>query len=383
VDAGDFAVLNPGASGTWETTEYISQIMGGKLDYDAWTPGERELFLGMGNFLKVSEHMQADLVSANITDTSGKLLFKDHIVKQLGNIRVGITGATAKTVFQAAPTGANKGEGDFAFSDVFESLKPVVAKLDKETDVVVVLAHVGAGDARRIAEEVPGIDVIVVGHNPGYMYSPDRVGDVLLVRNGNRGQYAAKLTLTFDSKKEISDYKGVVEPLNEGVAVEPSLGSDIAKFQEQMAKLQAEEARKQHVQNTGGNKFVGDEICARCHSDVYTKWAQGPHARAFQTLATAHKEKDQSCIGCHVTGWEQPTGYQMMVFKTDAAGKPDTTDSVELRNVQCEACHGMGTLHGSPGMVTKVSKEACEKCHDAANDKDFNFEKAIAAGQHH
>jgi hypothetical protein len=67
----------------------------------------------------------------------------------------------------------------------------------------------------------------------------------------------------------------------------------------------------------------------------------------------------------------------------DSSGKPDTTDSVALRNVQCEACHGMGTLHGTPGMVTKVTQDACIKCHDAANDKDFNFQKAMAEGKFH
>ena len=378
-------MLNPGAAGTWESTEFLAKQMA-KIKYDVWTPGERELFVGMTNLLKLTEAIGAEIVSANITDKNGKLLFKDHVVKQMGNIKVGITGVTSKTVFQSAPSGENKGEQDFGFNDAFESLKPVVAKLQKETDAVVVLGHVGPGDARRIAEEVPGIDVIVVGHNPGYMYSPDRVGDVLLVRNGTRGQYAAKLTLTFDAKKEISDYKGVVEPLNEGVAVEPSLGSEIAKFQEQMTKLQAEEARKQALQSTnekGGNKYLGDEICARCHSDVYTKWAQGPHAHAFQTLVTAHKEKDRSCVGCHVTGFEEPSGYQMLVYGVDSSGKPDTTDSVELRNVQCEACHGMGTLHGTDGMVTKVNQDACVKCHDAANDKDFNFQKIMADKKFH
>lgn len=355
-----------------------------RLGYDAWTPGERELFVGKDKFMKIAEALKAPIVSANITDTAGKLLFKDRLVKQIGSVKVGITGVTSKTVFQTAAPGQNAGEGDFAFNDAFESLKPVVASLQKESDVIVVLAHVGPGDARRIAEEVPGIDVIVVGHNPGYMYNPDRVGDVLIVRNGNRGQYAAKLTLTFDSAKEISDYKGVVEPLNEGVAVEPTLGSEIAKFQEMLTKLQAEQARSQVLETTSGsNKYLGDEICARCHSDVYTKWAQGPHAHAFQTLVTARKQGDQSCIVCHVTGFNEPSGYQMMVYKDNGAGKTDTTDTVELRNVQCESCHGMGTLHGTAGMVTKVTAESCVKCHDAANDKDFDFQKAVAAGAHH
>ena len=56
---------------------------------------------------------------------------------------------------------------------------------------------------------------------------------------------------------------------------------------------------------------------------------------------------------------------------------------VDFKSVQCESCHGKGTLHGTEGMVTRVTKESCITCHDATNDPDFDFEKAMAAGMHH
>lgn len=359
--------------------------MHGKLKYDAWTPGERELFFGIDGMHKLAAAMAAEVVSANITDTTGKLVFKDRLIKTVGSVKVGITGVTAGTLFETVATSTNAGKGYFKFKDIYESLKPVVAELKKETSTVVVLAHVGPGDARRLAEEVPGVDVVVVGHNPGYLFNPDRVGETLIVRGGNRGQYAARLTLTYDAQKNITDYKGQVDPLGDGVTADATMSAEVSKFQEVQTRLQAEEARKKAVSgasNTGGDKYLGDEICARCHSDVYTKWSRSPHANAFQTLVNAGKEKDKACLACHVVGLGDPTGYQTIVYTDRADGKVDTTDSVNLRNVQCESCHGKGTQHGQSLYTTKITKESCVGCHDTANDKDFNFEQAIAAGIH-
>lgn len=383
VEAGDFAQSTDQFNG-WQVSEFAAR-MHGKLKYDAWTPGERELFYGVDGMNKLAAAMGGDVVSANITDTSGKLIFKDRLVKTLGTLKVGITGVTAGTLFETVATATNAGKGVYQFKDIYESLKPVVAELKKTTNTVVVLAHVGPGDARRLAEEVPGVDVVVVGHNPGYLFNPDRVGESLIIRGGNRGQYAARLTLTYDAKKTITDYKGQVDPLGDGVTADPTMGAEITKFQEEQTRLQAQHQREKALQSSnekGGDKYLGDEICARCHSDVYTKWSRSPHANAFQTLVNAGKEKDKACLVCHVVGLGDHSGYQTVLYTDRPDGKVDTTDSVSLRNVQCESCHGKGTLHGESLYTTKITKEACISCHDAANDKDFDFDKAVAAGVH-
>ena len=371
--------------GGWESTEFMAQMLA-RVKYDAWTPGERELFYGAEKLQKLATDLNCDAVSANLTDQNDKLIFKDRVIKTIGSMKIGITGVTSKTVYETVPAAQTMATSDFKFRDPFESLKPVVADLQKQTDVVVVLGHVGAGDARRLAEEVPGIDVVIAGHNPGYMPSPDRVGDVLIVRAGTRGQYGAKLNITLDNSGKVVDYKGVAEPLNESMVVDAAVGNEVQKYLDGLARKEADAARNRALDRAnaqGRDKYLGDEICARCHSEIYSQYAKGPHATAFQTLLTAKKETDRSCVGCHVTGFGDPSGYQMVTYRQDTAGKPDTTDSVELRNVQCESCHGKGTLHGSLGMVKKVTREMCQTCHDTVNDPKFDFDKAIAAGLHH
>jgi hypothetical protein len=82
----------------------------------------------------------------------------------------------------------------------------------------------------------------------------------------------------------------------------------------------------------GTATYVGTEACADCHEEAVTFWKASRHAGAWKTLVDADKQFDYECIACHTTGWGRPTGATM------AANEG-------LRDVQCETCHGPGSLH--------------------------------------
>jgi hypothetical protein len=100
--------------------------------------------------------------------------------------------------------------------------------------------------------------------------------------------------------------------------------------------------------------FVGAERCARCHDAAYVFWNNTPHARAYWTLTSQHQEQNAACIGCHVTGFEQPGGSRLNAV----AG---------LDAVQCENCHGPGSRHIQSGarafIRVEPSREECRACH--------------------
>lgn len=78
--------------------------------------------------------------------------------------------------------------------------------------------------------------------------------------------------------------------------------------------------------------YVGTEACADCHPEAVDFWKNTRHARAWETLEKVDKQFDYECTSCHVTGWDRPGGSTMAVNET-------------LRDVQCETCHGPGSLH--------------------------------------
>ncbi|HEX8109723.1 MAG TPA: multiheme c-type cytochrome, partial [Kofleriaceae bacterium] len=82
----------------------------------------------------------------------------------------------------------------------------------------------------------------------------------------------------------------------------------------------------------GQASYTGTESCADCHDDQVKFWKKTVHASAWQTLVDRGQQFDLDCIGCHVTAWDKPGGSNL--------GHNDP-----LRDVQCETCHGPGSIH--------------------------------------
>ena len=58
----------------------------------------------------------------------------------------------------------------------------------------------------------------------------------------------------------------------------------------------------------GGTRTTGTAACGGCHAPALAFWKTTKHARALSALARIGRDKDPSCVGCHVTGYLQPGG---------------------------------------------------------------------------
>ncbi len=73
----------------------------------------------------------------------------------------------------------------------------LVSEARKNADFVIALAHVGLDGATRLAKEVAGMDLIIVGHAPQTaMPRPLLVGKTLVIANGDKGKSIGELRLT-------------------------------------------------------------------------------------------------------------------------------------------------------------------------------------------
>lgn len=142
--------------------------------------------------------------------------------------------------------------------------------------------------------------------------------------------------------------------------------------------------------------YIGAAKCGKmCHNSEkkgaqYTKWQQGPHAKAFKTLETdkakevakkagieGDPQKTASCVKCHVTAHGVADERLESTFKKD-------------KGVQCESCHGPGSEYKSfsvmknkekalaKGMI-EPTKEVCTKCHNEESPtyKPFKYEERV------
>lgn len=114
--------------------------------------------------------------------------------------------------------------------------------------------------------------------------------------------------------------------------------------------------------------YLGYTACVDCHSEITDKWKVTKHGNAFENLKTqgAEKQENPGCFRCHVVAYNEDGGYIDMEL------------TPELKDVQCEACHGPGRKHTetlSADDINKASEDVCRKCHTEGQDKDFDYMK--------
>ncbi|MCP3103273.1 cytochrome C [Myxococcus sp. K15C18031901] len=158
-------------------------------------------------------------------------------------------------------------------------------------------------------------------------------------------------------------------PLESGLPSLPEAQSLVAKYDAEVGKLNLAWA-KEHGQDCpapapGKAAFVGNEPCRACHEEAFPTWEKSKHHHAWETLEEVGKQFHLNCVGCHVTGWEQPGG----VCRLDkVAGRED---------VGCESCHGPGSLHAdepsADNIVAAPGESLCVTCHNPENSPHFDF----------
>jgi len=119
----------------------------------------------------------------------------------------------------------------------------------------------------------------------------------------------------------------------------------------------------------GQASYTGTESCADCHSEQTAFWQKTVHAKAWATLEERGQQFDLDCIGCHVTGWERPGGTNL-------------GHTEKLRDVQCETCHGPGSIHVAKGGLEKPlaiklapAPDLCAtQCHTKEHSDTFQLD---------
>lgn len=139
-------------------------------------------------------------------------------------------------------------------------------------------------------------------------------------------------------------------------------------------------------------RYVGNAGCAGAchfHDDAIASWKGTHHAGAWKTLVDGGKDLSYDCVGCHATGFDRPGGSNLWTLARwqrapipdggAPARAPDSRAGPDLRDVQCEVCHGPGSLHAqNPGKhpipVPRPTETRCLECHTKEHSDTFQFE---------
>ncbi len=352
---------------------YLMKVMA-RMGYHIIGVGEKDLAFGVKAFKDSALADGLLPVSVNLVDKkTHKASFEPWAIENVAGIKVGVFSVLSPANgFTPSPISLVK--DSLEYLDVETSVRRAVNELRPKVQVLVGLLNVGNHDADALATKIPGMDVVIVGgQGPQVIPRGTQAGTATLVSAGIRGQNAARTLVTLE-KGKVASITAEVTPLdarfpeqetyaNLRKAFEDSLNDRVARHQRDLDMV---EARKKGVDH-----YLGREACIDCHRAEYDKWANSPHARAFDTLVKRRKEINPDCVPCHVTGYRENGGY----FSAVNPGVEVNNQMRRLESVQCEACHGMGTRHNTgEAAFVNTPRAMCVRCHDKDQSPNFNYE---------
>lgn len=366
LSAGDFY----GEKGIMEM--YRSRFLANMMvlaGYDAVAIGEKELSYELK---AITEDAQTGLpvICANLYFEDDRL-FPPYIIKETGGSKIGIF----------ALLGEDPGDvtGIELRDPVSEGLD-IVAQLEEEgCDMVILLAHFKREELEPLLRGIEGIDLVVRGHTErGEKASSDCADTtggsfqdlgVPVLYSGDRGRALGRAVMTPAGKGwELTDTMLVTLPKSAPVdtMVASMLNDFFVEEGERRKRMQVTQfVARDPLTGKLREKYLGIETCARCHDRTVSDFMVSPHFRTFARMTESGNERNERCLACHTTGYGRFSGYDP---------ESDEKGGINLRGVQCEACHGPGTGHTRDGRYKEKARTRCRECHDARKSPHFNFQ---------
>lgn len=409
-----------------------------KLVRDVFTNQLKTSAIGLGPFdLSLGpDAIQLPRHASNLKEGQGITLAAPQIIDANG-VRIGVFGAVSedKSLWGSLQVTSAR-EAATKSLQLLEAEKP---------DVIVALLHMTKKEAVALVKQTQGISFAIVGRTIQetelrIRHEPTLVDKTWLIEPADRGQVLAQLDISLpttakgdfadaigesraqiaiedleedavDQRRELEEWKKDKNAdkafLAQKVRELESLEAEIASLKKSPLRIPKDKnwfvfsqkriakslscdtdvvaMKKAYDKDAGAANqkaatikpaqpeqgtaaYLGVEECELCHAEATEFWQKTKHFQAWETLEAANKQFNLECTGCHVTGWQKPGGSNLAHYEP-------------FKDVQCEVCHGPGSLHvdadgkDSPRtVVLSPPKDLCVECHSAEHSDTFQFE---------
>ena len=356
VDTGD-SFKEPSRQGKIKA-RYIVQAMS-KLKYDAVILGDKDFVYGEA-FLSEGEPISWLLSNARL----GNIHPPQFRIKKFDNgLTVAMLAIVDPDLYYAAKYSGGR------ITSPKESAKKLISKLKESgnLDLIVLLTHMKRDKAISLLA-LDEIDVVVNGHMEKDTdlidTTPVEQDGKIFIQPGPRGQKMGELTVRIDNAGN-KLFKQRMVRLDSNIKFDPEMIKWYDKYNGEVEDLFFSSLDARKNQHKAKEVYASEQICLVCHPSKHKVWSQSRHHIAYETLKRVNKAFDPECLKCHVTGFDRVGGFVSEV------------DTPELKNVQCEVCHGPMLNHSKNPQTGfgANARQACKICHVKNHSPNFNFSK--------
>ncbi len=210
---GGRAFFRPGKKANKKSLERAKTLFNyyKKMNYLASCLSMDEISSAGARFFKSLDPKGELFVSVNCLE-KGHALFPPFRIFDVKGKKVAVIGITDKSFYKL-------GNKDIKIIDPESGLKKYLPVIQKNSDIVIVLSSLNLLKSKEILKKFPEIDLMISSGITTPTYVPIRAGNALIVTSHPKGKSVGLITLYFDKKGQIKDYKNKLIMLREEILV--------------------------------------------------------------------------------------------------------------------------------------------------------------------
>ena len=205
---------------------------------DITVPGDHDFVFGLAKLQENLKVAGVTMLDAGITFADGgQKVFPEFVIRQVGDVKVGIIGATRKQSFGVAQDPRRLRNLDP--EALGKHIDELARRMEGEVDLTILVVHDGTYGAKLLANAAPTVDVVVCGHSNEVTQTPMKADSGALVVNmGGHGTYLGSLDLVVDkTEKKIGKYTLETIPIDtKKIEPDPELQRQIAEWDQKWGK---------------------------------------------------------------------------------------------------------------------------------------------------
>ncbi|WP_247232496.1 bifunctional UDP-sugar hydrolase/5'-nucleotidase [Telluribacter sp. SYSU D00476] len=198
--------------------EYVT-LGNHEFDYDEEAPTVLNKRIEESRFRWVIANMQLRQGEQSVPFSKDGAAFPTSVILDNGKVRVGMFALCLPV------------QKDFlAVSDPFEVARREYEDLKNRCDVVVALTHLEMADDRRLAEQLPGLTLIMGGHDHDHI--KEQIGPVTIAKADANARTVYIHRLRVNRKQKRARVKSTLKTIDHSVPEEPHTAALVAKWQQ-------------------------------------------------------------------------------------------------------------------------------------------------------
>lgn len=245
-----------------------------KVGYDLMALGNHDFDYGLARTRELQDLARFPMRAANILDKkTGQPLFgAPYEIKEKNGLRIGLLALGYRNTPQ---TGNPANVAGLQFITGLEAAQRYVPELIKQVDLVVVLSHEGSKVDELIAQQVPGIHLIIGAHSHDLISPPKKINQTYLVQAMSDAAVLGETEVILENKKVQQVVVHYHKLWHDQWVPEPQIQQEIKKLEAPYQEILIEKIGdnptllgRQYKSESPFDKWVGNLMIAATKSQV-------------------------------------------------------------------------------------------------------------------